>query len=210
MVKKKLPVLQPFNPLQKGHLAKSAARALLISDVQPLPPEPFIAAGVYALYYQGDFPAYRLLVEKNRDGSYEWPIYVGKAVPEGSRKGGTLDNIDPGTVLYKRLLDHAKSIEAADNLDLADFRCRYLSVDDIWIPLTENMLIEKFRPVWNRILDGFGNHDPGKGRLAGKRSSWDCVHPGRAWADQLQPSMYTEERLMGVIEKYLKQTLTSK
>ena len=44
-----------------------------------------------------------------------------------------------------------------------------LSVDDIWIPLTESLLIERFKLVWNRVLDGFGNQDPGKERN-GKRS----------------------------------------
>ena len=28
-----------------------------------------------------------------------------------------------------------RSIEEASNLDIADFHCRYLIVDDIWIPL---------------------------------------------------------------------------
>ena len=108
-------------------------------------------------------------------------IYVGKAVPDGARKGGQGDDVDPGTALFKRLTDHAKSIDAATNLKLEDFRCRFLSVDDIWIPLTESLLIERFKPVWNRILDGFGNHDPGKGRHRGSLgllTSWPCL--GRA------------------------------
>ena len=45
--------------------------------------------------------------------------------------------LTPGTALFKRLTDHAKSLDAATNLKLEDFRCRFLSVDDIWIPLTE-------------------------------------------------------------------------
>ena len=158
------PVFDPFNPLDKRHLGASVANALLESEVYPLPPKPFIGAGVYALYYLGDFPAYEVLAEVNRNGQYACPIYVGKAVPDGARKGGQGDDVDPGTALFKRLTDHAKSIDAATNLKLEDFRCRFLSVDDIWIPLTESLLIERFKPVWNRILDGFGNHDPGKGR----------------------------------------------
>ena len=45
------------------------------------------------------------------------------------------------------LNDHAKSLEAVKNIRLADFHCRFLAVDDVWIALTESMLIEKFLPV---------------------------------------------------------------
>lgn len=33
--------------------------------------------------------------------------------------------------------------------------------------------------------DGFGNHDPGKERISGMLSSWDTLHPGRAWAERM-------------------------
>lgn len=33
---------------------------------------------------------------------------------------------------------------AATNLNIQDFYCRFLSVDDIWIPLTESLMIERF------------------------------------------------------------------
>lgn len=46
--------------------------------VHRLPPEPFIGAGIYAIYYVGDFEAYRPNAAANRDGNYQWPIYVGK------------------------------------------------------------------------------------------------------------------------------------
>ena len=64
---------------------------------------------------------------------------------------------------------------------MADFQARYLTVDDIWIPLGESLLIARFRPIWNRALDGFGNHDPGRGRYNGLRALWDHLHPGRGW-----------------------------
>ena len=54
-----------------------------------------------------------------------WPIYVGKAVPAGARKGGFGLGLKPGRDLYKRLREHAESVEQAENLDLADFRCRF-------------------------------------------------------------------------------------
>jgi hypothetical protein len=43
-----------------------------------------------------------------------------------------------------------------------------------------------FSPLWNRLIDGFGNHDPGKGRHQGKIPAWDTIHPGRKWAKRLQ------------------------
>lgn len=85
------PVFEPFNPLDKRHLGASVANALLESDIYRLPPEPFIGAGVYALYYVGDFPAYEVLAEVNRNNQFACPIYVGKAVPDGARKGGQGD-----------------------------------------------------------------------------------------------------------------------
>ena len=201
MPKDNKPILKPFNPLDKRNLGESVAEALLQTEARPLPPEPFIGAGVYAVYYIGSFSAYGQLSEVNRDGQFLCPIYVGKAVPPGARKGGL--DVDHGQALYKRLTEHAESIKAAQNLDLADFYCRFLVVDDIWIPLAESMLIERFKPLWNRVLDGFGNHDPGKGRHQGMMPQWDCLHPGRAWAKQLQPCANTAGQLLERVENYL-------
>lgn len=180
--------IAPFNPLDKTNLGESVAEALLQQPVGPLPPaETFNGAGVYALYYEGDFPLYKEIADLNRDGAYGWPIYVGKAVPAGARKGGYGLGANPGQALFKRLAEHAASIDQADNLDIQGFRCRFLVVDDIWIPLAESLLIEMFAPLWNKKVDGFGNHDPGKGRHKQQRSPWDELHPGRAWAAKLQP-----------------------
>lgn len=182
----------PFNPLDKRHLGESVARQLLFKPLSPLPPsEPFIGAGVYAIYYSGPFPLYTSIaaanagMDESRPGQ---PIYVGKAVPQGARKGGLGLDADPGTALHKRLAEHAKSVQEAQNLSLTDFQCRYLVVDDIWIPLGESLLIEMFNPLWNRVLDGFGNHAPGGGRSNQQRSPWDVVHPGRQWAEKLPPN----------------------
>ncbi len=194
------PVLEPYNPLDKKHVGESIQNALLASDICPLPPKPFIGAGVYALYYLGDFLAYRDLAEANRI-SCTYPIYIGKAVPRGARKGGWDDK--PGKDLYNRLLQHAQSIEAAINLRLEDFRCQFLSVDSIWIPLTESLMIDRFQPVWNCLIDGFGNHDPGAGRQKGSVPMWDCLHPGRKWAEGLKPSALEPENLQIRIMEYL-------
>jgi len=181
---------EPYNPLHKRNLGESVAKALLTEPVVVLPPDRFIGAGIYAIYYTGTFEAYQEIAKYNRDEKFLWPIYVGKAVPAGARKGGFGLDADPGEVLYKRLSEHAASIQQAENLNLRDFSCRYLVVDDIWIPLAESLLIEKFYPVWNMKIDGFGNHDPGAGRRNQKKSSWDVLHPGRPWADLLKDPNY--------------------
>ncbi len=190
----------PFNPLDKQNLGTSVAEALLAADRCPLPPsEKFVAAGVYAIYYQGSFKPYTSIAVPNlaNNGS-DVPIYVGKAVPAGARKGGFGLGAAPGTALYNRLAEHAESVARAENLDAGSFFCRYLAVDDIWIPLGESLLIEMFKPLWNQAIDGFGNHDPGSGRHQGKKSAWDVVHPGRPWANNLQTGKSVESILAEV------------
>ena len=206
MSRENIPVITPYNPLDKQNLGESVARKMLSSPIHQLPPEQFIGAGVYAIYYKGDFPAYEPLAATNRD-AWRTPIYVGKAVPAGARKGGLGMNVDHGQALYKRLSEHYESIRSAQNLNPEDFACRFLVVDDIWIPLTESLLIERFKPVWHRVLDGFGNHDPGKGRHSGKMPLWDCLHPGRAWAERLQPCAFTAEELDQRVREYLNEAL---
>ncbi|WP_092835022.1 Eco29kI family restriction endonuclease [Roseovarius lutimaris] len=173
----------PYNPLDKQHLAESAANALLKQEPQSLPPEPFEGAGIYAIYYTGDFEAYRPLAQINRD-RLEAPIYVGKAEPKGGRRGGDLD-APSGPALSDRLRKHARSVEQADNLNVVDFRCRYLVLDDVWVRMAERMLISWYRPVWNVVVDGFGNNDPGGRRATQYRSPWDVLHSGRPWVEKL-------------------------
>lgn len=205
MKNKNVPVIPPYNPLDKRNLGVSAATALLSSAVHRLPPEKFIGAGVYALYYKGDFDPYSRLAALNSNG-FNVPIYVGKAVPAGARKGGLGMDVDHGLALYNRLNEHYSSINDANNLNVEDFFCRFLVVDDIWIPLTESLLIEKFKPLWNRCLDGFGNHDPGSGRYNQQKSPWDCIHEGRLWANKLKPNLLSQDQLLEKISTYINNT----
>jgi hypothetical protein len=178
-----------FNPLDKRNLGESVAGALLKRPVGPLPPkEKFVGAGIYAIYYEGDFPVYRPITERNNKGRFDQPIYVGKAVPPGARKGGFGLDTAPGTALLRRLIEHGKSIHGVSNLNIAHFCCRYLVADDIWIPLGESLLIERFQPLWNVLIEGFGIHDPGGGRQKQVRSMWDTLHPGRQLAAGLPPN----------------------
>jgi len=49
----------------------------------------------------------------------------------------------------------------------------------------EAAMIRHFQPAWNRVIDGFGIHDPGGGRAQQRRSVWDCLHPGRTFTKKL-------------------------
>ncbi|MFI5112357.1 MAG: Eco29kI family restriction endonuclease [Terriglobales bacterium] len=194
----------PFNPLDKRNLGESVSNALLERPVGPLlPEERFPGAGIYAIYYAGEFDAYAPIAARNRRGHFEQPIYVGKAVPPGARKGGFGLGAAPGFALCQRLREHSNSIEQARNLQVADFHCRYLISDDIWIPLGESLTIERFQPIWNVVLDGFGNHPPGGGRQRQERSRWDAVHPGRPWADVLPPHHQTSRELLLLVREFL-------
>jgi hypothetical protein len=178
--------MEVFNPLDKRNLGISIADAIFKKEIFPLKElPPFNGAGIYAIYYKGNFPLYKRISDKNKK-DFVQPIYAGKAIPEGGRKGGLGLDVPVGEYLYKRLNEHRKSIEAAENLNIDDFYCRFLVVDDIWIPLGESLLIEKTKPLWNIVVDGFGNHDPGSGRYNQQVSSWDTIHPGRNWAKKLQ------------------------
>ena len=178
---------EPYDPLDYDNLAQNVVRALMEQPCAVLPPPAsFMGVGVYAIYYTGNLPYYKAIK------GVESPIYVGSAVPKGKRKGGhTRASAD--RILHKRLADHAKSIAAANNLCVDDFCCRYLVVVPVWTSLAERFLIEHYRPVWNTIVEGFGNHAPGSGRSSMKRPRWDVVHPGRAWAEKLTPAETAED-----------------
>lgn len=198
-----------FDPLDRVNLGRSVEQALLDRPCGPLPPEEsFEGAGVYAIYYRGTFPAYRPVAFED----CLVPIYVGKAVPPGARKGRAGLGDPPGQVLYKRLVEHADSIKAAERygseagvehyLRLGDFRCRFLVVEDIWIPLGEALLIQHFKPLWNQVVAGFGLHDPGGRRAGGHRSEWDELHPGRPWYDRMVAAR-SQEEVVAKVEAHL-------
>ena len=147
--------------------------------------------GIYCLVYNGEHEAYSSI------NGTELIIYGGKAVPPGSRTGGDGDISEP--VLRQRIGQHRRSIEQATNLDVADFRYRALPIVPIWITLAERFLIRHYRPVWNTCIDGFGDHDPGSKRYSGERSWWDTLHPGRTWAENLQPIKTEGEALARVL-----------
>ena len=81
-----------------------------------------------------------------------------------------------------------------------------IAVDDIWIPLGESLLIGRFSPIWNTIVDGFGNHDPGSGRRNQARSRWDVLHPGRNWAELLRENETGAQGIIGILAGVLSES----
>lgn len=86
-------IAEPYNPLDKHHLAESIAREFFKGDLHPLPPvDSFAGAGIYAIYYGGNHPLYadiaNSLTRRRQPGATQpIPIYIGKSEPPGSRKG---------------------------------------------------------------------------------------------------------------------------
>jgi len=192
-------VAEAYDPLSYENLAKSVVGALMDREPEPLPPqESFAGVGVYAIYYVGEFPPYAAIASPDCERS----IYVGKAIPPGARKGVVTREVGQGRPLFRRLHEHAKSLDQGENLELSDFRCRYLVVVPVWIPLAERFLISHYRPVWNTLIDGFGNHDPGAGRRNMRRPRWDIIHPGRPWAARLGAAE-TSEQVLGELAEFL-------
>jgi hypothetical protein len=176
---------QTFHSHKFESVILEAMRFMMASPVHPLPPaERFPGAGVYAIYYCGGFEHYKHIAGTDQKNA-NTPIYAGKAVPPGWRQGraGRIGpNVRP---LHGRLAEHAGNINEVDSLDASDFCCRFMilgGTESDLISACEAQLIRQFKPLWNTVVDGFGNHTPGEGRFDQARSEWDVLHPGRGWA----------------------------
>ncbi len=182
------------------------------APVHPLPPpDNFAGAGIYALYYFGDFDLYERIATRNKGGVHS-PIYVGKAVPPGSRTGMNVSD-DESADLFRHLREHTSSLTQATNLKVSDFRCRFIILGvverDLIAPV-ESAIIRKYRPLWNaKVLHGFGNHVPGSGRYNQRRSRWDILHPGRSWASRMATLAANEDRIIADANKFLDESTLS-
>lgn len=174
------------------------------------PPENFAGTGVYALYYIGRNELYRPLYDANRT-EFKQPIYVGKAVPSGWRQARVRSTGDSSHELFRRLCDHANSIHCAENLDIADFFCRFMILENAasdMIGTVEAALIRCYKPLWNSCIDGFGNHDPGKGRYRQAKSDWDILHRGREWAERCTGETSSVKEIEDKVQAYLCKWIT--
>lgn len=144
-------------------------------------------AGFYVLYYVGGSSTlphvfYNGLVDHQ-------PIYIGKAKS-----------------LRQRIREHQRSIQQAHGIAPADFEAIVVPMNIAQAEACETALIAKHQPLWNTVIMGFGNHNPGA-RRKGAKSRWDMLHEGRAQAEddelvhQIEPMVieilrWCEERCM--------------
>jgi hypothetical protein len=196
----------PYDPLDLRTLAENMVKVVLEQPVIPLGSiKSFEGSGIYVIYYTGDFSAYQPVAIENRSQKWGRPIYVGEATRKGGRKGGVLAEGPAGKAIFDRLGNHADSIRSAENLSIEDFWCRYLVLKDFFIPLCESLLIDRYEPIWNKVIDGFGNKALGGPRQREQQKSmWDVIHPGRSGSATSPNKKYpAPEPLIAVVEKFL-------
>ncbi len=188
-------------------IIKDTIRFFNGTPVHSIPiPERFHGTGVYALYCIAKTGIYSKFHSINRT-AFRIPIYVGKAVPKGWRQARQLLSTDTRSYeLNNRIREHSRSIDLGEGLGKSDFFCRFMILEgkesDL-IGTVEAALIRKYQPIWNTLIDGFGNHDPGKGRYEQAKSDWDVCHPGRSWADKCQGVHANKEELLQGIENFM-------
>jgi hypothetical protein len=96
-------VFDPSNPNIAGRIA---GITMIAQTRRPLANvDRFYGSGVYAVYYNGKFPAYKAISKR------EHPIYVGKADPGDP---GSKTAIEQGDKLSGRLNEHRKNIAKAE------------------------------------------------------------------------------------------------
>ncbi|MGB6686052.1 MAG: Eco29kI family restriction endonuclease [Candidatus Acidiferrum sp.] len=191
-------VFDPSNPNVAGRIVgitMIAQDRKLLANV-----ERFYGSGVYAIYYNGKFPAYKAITTR------EHPVYVGKADPADQAAKTAMEE---GDRLSNRLNDHRKNIaKATTTLRLEDFEYRAIVVQTGWQTSAEDYLIHLFKPVWNSevgICYGFGKHGDDPGTRANLRSPWDTLHPGRDWAhrDPKMKDAKPEKEIVKEISQHL-------
>lgn len=195
------PIRRPasiFDPADPSTAGRIVALTLVAQERHPLADVPnFYGAGVYAIYYRGDFEPYQAL------SGTDHPIYVGKADPAVSAEK---DVVSQGVKLSDRLQDHAKNIRKAQStINIDDFDCRFLIVQTGFQKSAEDYLIKLFKPIWNwetRICYGLGKHGDSSDTRANRRSPWDTLHPGRQWADSSDEDQKSYEQIVDLIARH--------
>lgn len=196
------PIIRPnglFDPSHPDTAGRIVALTLAAQQKHPLSAIPqFYGAGVYAIYYSGDFHGYRALTNT------ESPIYVGKADPVKEKAS---DPVGQGLALSNRLREHAKSIgKATSTLKLNDFQCRFLIVQSGFQASAESYLINFFKPIWNKetkVCFGIGKHGDSASTRGNMRSPWDTLHPGRSWAEKTTQDQKQPSDILGQIDAHL-------
>jgi hypothetical protein len=203
-------VFDPANPVT---FAEAIGNKLMVQDellLEKIDDFRFYGSGVYAIYYKGNFGAYKPV------SGTATPIYVGKADPPKSAKSPK----EQGDKLWSRIREHLGSIREVEtycnanaikgNLKVANFTFRYLVTVSGWQPAAEAYLISLFSPIWNKetkVVQGIGKHGDASDTRANERSRWDTLHPGRDWAthEGNKPNRLSSEQIKELVLNHFKQ-----
>ena len=161
-----------FDPLSEEAIDNSILSAFKSQYTTRLDREiPYFSGeGIYAITYFGSLPMYAEICHN--------VIYVGMSKRRSSRS-----SLKPSkSPLYSRIKNHINSISQATNLNPSWFEVSWLEMTEMFIDRGEQILLDTYKPIWNCVISGFGNNNPGSGRRAQKLSEWDMLHPGRLWA----------------------------
>lgn len=66
-------------------------------------------------------------------------------------------------------------------------------------------MIRLFLPIWNKeikICFGIGKHGDAAVTRGNRRSPWDTMHPGRAWANATLADQSSRERIIEAISSH--------
>jgi hypothetical protein len=174
--------------LSSDVIAKQVAMTFMEQPLYRLPPEiAFSGTGIYGLFYVGKRYLYKGMLP-------EEPVYLGVS-----------KSLTPGRDVRGRLNDHAASISSVSgSLKLEDFGCRFLLVRRIFATLAEDYLIERYQPIWNKCLKGFGNRALGGGRHdTQQRSLWDTLYPGRSQAERNRPNRLSAQQVKDKVDRFI-------
>ena len=163
-----------FNPLSESVLARTIRQELESRVMERLMPVEVLRGRlVEALYYLVRFWLY----DGINDPALNIPLYVGRAQAGSSRMGKKIEGLKTDK-LWKRIEKHAQSINASENLELSDFRVRYLVMSDVLSPWADRAA-SGVRPSLEWRTDGLGSNAHGAGRSEQQMSKWETLHPGR-------------------------------
>ena len=122
-----------------AELVKDAIRFFNGTPVHTLPPpDSFLGTGVYALYYIGRKSLYKRYSELNRL-SYDYPIYVGKAVPKGWRQARSSDPKSNHGIIDHIFRDGARTYPGHTGSDF-DWPSKTIKAGGHGVPSGENMI----------------------------------------------------------------------
>ncbi|MEU7527398.1 Eco29kI family restriction endonuclease [Saccharothrix sp. NPDC042600] len=200
------PTVRRFDPLALDSLIDSVSRELLTQARHRLdmPFDVFQGAGLVVLYYTGSFEPYSAV------SGTDVPLYIGAAGSRDAVSEGDVEAPVLWTLLSRRIMRDLEAVEhhgresGHPQLRVADFECRLLVVDGLWVDVVQKSIIRRMKPLWNTVLMGFNSHGSTWRRALSPRSPWDEFHPGRRSASD-RPAKYSAAELTSRVRLHLEE-----